>query len=252
MNQYQQDNFNSFNRGYKCSHTGFKNVMMPLIFFCFTLVFLIVVICATTSTLNNKKLFENEPSLISEISRIDKDRDSNGDYHYTVFVTYEVDGIEYNNEINVYTSDMRVGSAVEIKYLASDPNEIYVVGSENFFNTFLIIIIIANVIPAGIILYFIILNQKIKHLRITGKKKSLTLIGFEINASVSINGRSPYYLLCQDPISEEIYITNKYYLNTSKFPIGNNVNIYIDQEDENYFFIDVNSIVAEKNSNILD
>lgn len=250
MNQFQNNNYNSFNSGYKRSYRRFKGIKFPLFFLFFTLIFLIVGTSIAISSSENKKLFENEPSIISEISKIDTYRDHDGDIHYTVYVTYVVDGISYTNNIFFYTSDMYIGKAVEIKYLQSDPNEIFVVGSENVSNVVLIVATIMNLIPVGFMISSVVNNRKLKQLIATGKKVRLNLMSFEPETNIYANGVNPIYLLCSNPITEEIFISNKYYYDTNKFSIGDYVNMYVDHEDESNFFLDTDNVERNNNSNI--
>lgn len=61
-------------------------------------------------------------------------------YDYTVFVDYTVDGKEYKHvEYGAYSSSMKVGQSVEIKYDVNDPSKIQSPGGKTIIIVFMIL-----------------------------------------------------------------------------------------------------------------
>lgn len=61
-------------------------------------------------------------------------------YEYTVFVDYTVDGKEYKHvEYGAYSSSMKVGQSVEIKYDVNDPSKIQSPGGKTIIIVFMIL-----------------------------------------------------------------------------------------------------------------
>ncbi len=95
----------------------------PLILIAATVIFTLLGI----KGIKDRKAFTQTTATISSITCDDAvgDEDSN----YRVMVKYSVDGKEYESELGEYSSNMKEGKEIEIKYNPKNPNEIITAGS---------------------------------------------------------------------------------------------------------------------------
>lgn len=78
---------------------------------------------------------DNKVETIGTISNMYSYRNSDGDTNYNVFVTYIVDGVEYESRLNGYSSNFYEGKRIKIYYDKNNPNKI---GSESLDLLFLL------------------------------------------------------------------------------------------------------------------
>ena len=113
----------------------------------FSLAFIIIGIILLV---NPKEYDSKAEATITKIDIVDTIVDTSGDstdisYVYSVLVSYTANGIEYNDvELNSYSSSMKEGQKINIKYNASAPTDI----AEDGFDWMPIVFIAFGVISA--------------------------------------------------------------------------------------------------------
>lgn len=126
------------------------------------------------------------------ITHIDSKRHSDGDTSYVVKVSFLVDGQEYGGDLNYYSSSMYVGKKEKIYYDSSNPNH-FKSGDDSFVTwIFILVGTIASVVGGGCLIYIIRKNKKKDKLLAYNYVIHANIVGFNLDTSVSINGRNPY------------------------------------------------------------
>ncbi len=93
-----------------------------IVVLCCALVFFIVGCVFLARAFSFKKYGEKTNAVIT---RIEESYDSDGDTDYTVYVSYSVKGVKYENvRLNTYTSGMREGKTIPILYMRDNPSDI--------------------------------------------------------------------------------------------------------------------------------
>lgn len=112
--------------------------------------------------------FESANSTTATIDRIERYLDSDGEYEYDVFVSYEAEGQIFNNvELNYYSSSMNEGQEFTVYYQSNRPSSIKVKeGSMLFFIVF-VIAGSAWALVGLISLVLILLDKRKQKLKIT-------------------------------------------------------------------------------------
>ncbi|MFI3252227.1 MAG: DUF3592 domain-containing protein [bacterium] len=245
-NQFEEYEYNQTNISTKKSY----NLVFPSIFWIFFLVFTLVTSGLAIGQYNTSIAFSNAPEIEGIITYKDYTTDDEGDRHYRVYVTYEVDGIEYKNvRLNTYNSSMVIGTRVTFKYLESDPSSIYVHDQTSMILNYAVpgVFFTITFILGTFIIVFAVKNSKLKKLIHTGIHRRLRIMHYDIVTHVTINKSHPYYIVVIDSNTNFTYRTSKYFLDPyKKLPINYYISIYFDQEDKSIFYIDVNSASEDK------
>ena len=183
-----------------------KSVKFIWVFFAiFGLIFLGVGgIFVIPNLLNNENKIETT-GIISEMTSY---RDHDGDTHYNVFVTYEVNGEKIESELNGYMSGFYEGKEIEIYYDKNNPIKIGTKGLDAVMLLF----------PGMGLLFFLIgacgfancikKDKMKKRLKDTGEIIYATYVESNYNRNYSVNGRHPYYITCewQNPMDNKRYL----------------------------------------------
>ena len=99
---------------------NFSNILIKYILPVLCLVIGIVVICVASS---NLKKIDTYPTTTATITHIEVEHIGD-DTHHTVYVKYEVDGIEYENTLGEYIAGYAKGKEVTISYNPDNPEKI--------------------------------------------------------------------------------------------------------------------------------
>lgn len=223
-----------------------KDNILGIFFALFGGIFLAVgiVICMTTFDPNNVKI--DTTAVITEITTR---RDSDGDTHYDVFVEYDVDGKRYESELNFYSSGYYEGKAIDIYYLEKNPNEVGTHSGDYMVFMFPAFGLLFFSIGIGIVISNIAKKINNKKLKENGTCVYATYTETVYNTSYTVNGRSPYYIVCSwtNPSDGKMYMfkSNNVWFNPEPLIRQSNVTtfpVYIDETNPKKYFLDVDAI----------
>ncbi len=204
------------------------------IFLIVGLIFLVVGISIAAYNVNFKN---NALETTAVISSIERDRDSDGDTSYTVYVRYTVDGSQYERPLNFYSSGMYVGEEISIYYLPEQPNRILAKSSLSFlFILFPLMGLIAASIGFVIIFRKVMKIKSHKYLLENGEVVNAEITNVDYKSSYTVNGVSPYVITCKwvDPSTGIYYFFKSDNIWFDPEPIINerdikNLPVYIDR-----------------------
>lgn len=217
-----------------------------ILFFGIGLIFLIIGIIICINVFNYKDKIDTT-GVITDITYY-SDRD--GDRNYNVYVKYEVNGIEYESQLNGYSSNFYEGKEIEIYYEKDNPRKIGVKSIDLIFLMFPGFGIIFSCI-GGIGLFVRFKKKNIeKLLRETGSRIDANYIETVINPSYTINGQHPYNIICEwnNPMDNKKYIfrSKNIWVNPESIIEDRNITtfpVYIDMNNKKKYVIDIDGLV---------
>ena len=170
-----------------------KENLVWIIFCVVGIIFFIIGISIFFSAIDKQDRVET----IGIITQIERYKDIDGDTRHTVFVSYNVNGIEYESKLNGYSSSFYKGKEIEIYYDKNNPRKI---GSASLDLLFLIFpgigLVFAIIGGAGI--FNRIRKNKIQNqLKENGDIVYANYIETVLNRGYSVNGRHPYNIICE-------------------------------------------------------
>lgn len=208
-----------------------KNKLENLIWIIFASIGAIFVVIGLV-TFRNVFNYSNKVDTVGTITEISSDRNTNynrntnRNRNYKVYVSYTVEGEEYESILNSYSSSFYEGKEIEIYYDKDNPSKI---GVKSLDLAFLIVPgigLIFLIIGGTGILVKINKGKLEKKLKENGELIYADYVETVLNNSLRVNGVQPYNIICEwiNPLD------NKKYIFKSK-------NIWIDPEN----------IIKEKN-----
>ncbi|MGN0401279.1 MAG: DUF3592 domain-containing protein [Acetatifactor sp.] len=208
------------------------------------------------SSLEFKKIAKETTATISEIRT---STDSDGDIHHSVYVTYKVNGDTYKDRpLNFYSSGMYEGKKMTILYDPNNPNRIGS-ASNNIFTTALLMGmgLIFGSVGAIPLLLRAKKSSKRNRLRENGKVLHAKVVNIDINRSYSVNGRHPYFIICeyQDEYSGKTYrfksenIWQEVVLNSMDEQY---IDVFVNPGDFSQYTVDVEGFLNRLQSDVID
>lgn len=206
------------------------------------IVFIIIAIIIGITLGSKQKTMVLTDAVITQIIR-----EKHGDdiSHY-VYINYQYDGELYEDrQLNYYTSSMYEGKYIEIYVNPDNPNEI--MGKNEV--TVLVVVfgaiggVFAFIGTAGVVA--VILKRKMyKRLFREGRRIYGTIERIDHDINVSINKRHPYFAMVvvkDDYTGEEKYYRSNDFWDdvASTINIGDTAVIYVDQNNDKKYFVDV-------------
>lgn len=222
-----------------------KDNLVWLIFFFIGLIFTVVGIFISIDTFN----YENKIDTVGTITKITSDRDNDGDTSHNVLVAYNVNGSYRESRLNSYSSSFYIGKTIDIYYDKNDPNKIGVKSLD----------LLCLLFP-GLGLLFVIIGgsgliiKKKKHnlekrLKESGTVIYATYVETVLNTSYTVNGRSPYNIICEwnNPSDNQKYIfkSKNIWHNPENIIAEKNIKqipVYLDPNDIKKYAVDVDSL----------
>lgn len=219
------------------------------IFFMFGIIFAAVGIGVLCSNINFKKNAELITAVITDIDTY-TERKADGERvtRHDVYISYTVDGVEYETELNEYNSGMRVGKEIEVYYAPDNPNKVKT-DSVLFEAIFIGIGGVFAVIGSAFLISNINKAALRKRLIRDGEQLSGTIINVSRNYSVRINGVCPYKAECEviDPYSGEKYLySSDNYMTDICYMAGKTVTVYVDPNNRKKYYIDLESVSKDE------
>ncbi len=148
--------------------------------------------------------------------------------HY-VYVRFEAEGKIIEGELGAYTSSMREGQTVPVRYMPNNP-ENFVYGKAMFLPSVLCFI------AGGVLIAFLIIpiktavtKSKLEKLKTIGRKTEATIDESTIKSNTRILGKTPVTIVCSDENGQTF--TAKFYTDAPEnFRAGAKVTFYRDGE----------------------
>ena len=177
---------------------------------------------------------------------------SGDDKTHKVFVSYEVDGVEYESRLNGYSSSYYEGKRIKIYYDKEDPSKI---GSKSLNFLYLMFpafgLIFGGLGAGGLISIY--KKKKLERtLRANGQKIFATYSNTSLNRGYSVNGQHPFIVTCEwcDPIDNQTYFFKSKNIWFDPEPTLANkettyIPVYIDKNNKEKYVVDIESIFGD-------
>lgn len=189
-------------------------------------------------------------TVLAEITYIDSRsarRDSST--RTDVWVSYTVDGQQYETKLNYYTTGMHVGDTIEIYVDPENPSKIKagtVLGDVIFMLVGGVFAFVGGCIMA---VNAAKIFQKKRLIR-DGEQLTATVTNVYMNNNVRINGRHPYKAECEfnDPYSGERYLfSSENVTDNISYMVGYPVTVYTDRNDRSKYYVDIGGLTEQYN-----
>lgn len=177
------------------------------------------------------------------ISQITSYRDSDGDLHRRVLVSYSYNGQSFDDvSLGFYSSSMREGKNIPLLVDPQDPGHMTSKSGDIF--AYVVLLAMGVIFAAvGIVPLIVSLAgaRKRKKLTATGRQLHAVVEYTDVNRSVSYNGRHPYIVYCtyQDPSTDVTYrFKSKNLMRDPGYSPEDPIEVFVDPEDySNYVVI---------------
>lgn len=214
-----------------------------IVFTCIGTISLIIGLVIVSNVFNYKNKVETT-GIITEISR-------NRNYtkyrnKYKVFVSYTVEGKEYESILKIHYPNFYEGKEIEIYYDKNDPTKLGMKSSDLILIIFPLFGLVFFII--GVIGIFVKTNNKKleKKLKENGKLIYADYVKTVLNEAFSVNKKHPYNIICEwnNPEDNEKYTfkSKNMWINPEKLIEEKNIKtlpVYINLENKNQYFIDI-------------
>lgn len=221
-----------------------KNLIW-IIFAGIGIIFILVGIVLCINTFN----YDNKIYTTGTITDISSHRNYNGHRSHDVYVSYNVNGVEYESRLGSYSSGFYEGKEIEIYYDKDNPRKIGVKSLDVLFLIFPGIGLIFSIIGVTGISVTIKRKNIEKRLKENGKKIYADYVETVINTSYSVNGINPYNIICvwDNPMDNKKYIfkSKDIWFNPEIVIIEKNIKqfpVYLDEKDKKKYVIDIDNI----------
>ncbi len=171
--------------------------------------------------------YTNKVDTVGTITEISSYRNTNHNRNHEVYVSYTVEGKEYESILNSYSSSFYEGKEIEIYYDKDNPSKIGVKSLDLLFLIF-----------PGIGLIFIIIGGTGILVKINKKRLDIETV---LNTSYRVNGRHPYNIICEwnNPLDGNKYIfkSKNIWINPENIIEEKNIQqfpVYIDNNKKKY------------------
>lgn len=173
--------------------------IIPIIFFLVFAVIGVGMLIGSFSILNMEtSAMDGAEEITAYITDIQTHRDSDRDVDHDVFVTYEYDGVTYEDQkITSYSSDMYIGEELTLYFNPLRPTLLTVKGHEYFgFRMTLFMGIVFFLVGISYPFYQLIVKLRKKRILKKGYILHATIEDIVLNTSMRVNGQSPYVIYC--------------------------------------------------------
>ena len=190
---------------------------------------------------NSQKFEKRGVKTDAVIVRMEKERDSDGDYQHIVYVRYIVDGREYTTRLGTYTSSMYVGKTVPIFYMPNNPSDI-MYGKLTKFTVIVFFGMGGVIFIIGVIALFRTFPAagRLGRLKASGRCVEATVVDFSYSRNTRIMEKYPATLVCMDSENNE-YKVKFLIRNPFGYGIGGRVKVYVDNANPKKYAVDLES-----------
>ena len=219
---------------------GSADKMVGIIFAAIGIFFVIVSIAMSGMT---KRFAERADKIMATISDIETYRDSDGDRHHRVTVTYVKDGEWHEVKLSNYNSSMDEGDEIEI--LVDGTRAISASGTSSGFAIMGAVGALFAGIGIALAASSVLRKRKQRKIMENGNMIWAEVTGGVLCRNVSVNGRHPYKLDCkyEDVFSGSIYMFRSDYLwEDPELYVGRQIKVYTNPNAMNEYYVDVDSL----------
>ena len=199
----------------------------------------ILVAAAAFVAIRSSVYRKNGIETVATITRIEHETDSDGDDNASVYVSYTVNGENYEGKLDYYSSFMRVGNTVKIFYMPDDPQDMISAGSNVAFVTIMIAFgIICIGLGTACVAVPAAQKRRLNRLKKNGRKVNARVKEFDCPGKTRVMGKNIARLVCVDPDGNR-YETRFLYDTQRYFDIETPGAVYVDPDDPEKYAIDV-------------
>ncbi len=205
-----------------------------------------MLIGAVVAFLSNQNFKQSAREIEGVISQIGTHYDSDGDSHHDVWVTYEVDGREYTEEISFYSSSMFEGKAIEILVDNMYPTRIRSVSG----SLFVVLLLggmglIFSVVGGSALLGPLRRRAKVKKVIAAGHYVYAEVTGSFLCRNYTVNNRHPFKLECnyEDVFSgiNHMFTSDHIWTDPQAY-VGRQVKVYCNRDFTGPYYVDIESL----------
>lgn len=144
----------------------------------------------------------------AQITDIESYQGSDGERRHHIWVSYTVEGTAYESLLSYYSSSMRVGQRLEIRYNPEDPYEVQVPESALFGWIFGGVGLLFFLLGMFFVVLLLRRRRRTRQLLASGTEIEGKIVEIQRQANVQINGRHPYLIVCSwyDPQEDKTYL----------------------------------------------
>lgn len=177
---------------------------------------------------------------------VDLSSDSDYDYNYYTYVSYSVDGVNYNEiPLGTYFTGMKEGQEIQIYYMPDNPKDIMYANLRHLGAIAFASVGGALLLTAIIMITYIIISKsRINNLRDYGYSITAVITEIKDNPYVQVNGVNPMRLICTDN-ENNVYKSGNIYKNRHLYVVGHEIIVYTDQNNEKKYMIDIDQYVQD-------
>lgn len=205
-----------------------------------------MIIGAIVAAMFGQKFKETAREIQGVIAEIDKWYDDDGESHYDVWVTYEMEGREYTEEISFYSSGMYEGKPIDILVDMNYPTRIRSVDGSIFLVAILGGMGLIFAVAGGTVFAIPILrNAKIKKVKEGGYYVYAQVTGGFVCNNYTVNNRHPYKMECkyEDVFSGITHMFTSEHIWVDPQPyVGREVKVYCNRDFNGDYYVDVDSL----------
>lgn len=220
-----------------------KENLVGIIFTVIGGLFTVVGLCITMQVFNPNDVKIDTKGVIKEIVTR---RNSEGERVYDVIVEYDVDVSIYESELGSYNSTYDEGDVIDIYYYKDNPSKIGTRFNDKMMLMFPLMGCVFFILGIGIIITTTTKKKRDKFLQENGTCVNTTYVETVYNTHYSVNGLSPYYIVCRwtNSIDGKTYTfkSNNIWFNPELIIYENNITtipVYIDESNPKKYFMDV-------------
>lgn len=164
-----------------------------IIFASIGLIFVVIGLAMSGNIFN----YANKVDTVGIITEIIPYTTSDNSINHKVYVSYTVEGNEYESMLNSYSSGFYEGKEIEIYYDKDNPGKIGVKSLDLLFLIFPGIGLIFLILGATGLLVNINKRRVEKRLKETGELIYANYVETVLNTSYQVNGKTPYNIICE-------------------------------------------------------
>ena len=190
--------------------------------------------------------YADKVDTIGIITKISSYGSTDNDINYKVYVSYIVDGKEYESMLNGYSSSFYEGKEINIYYDKNNPSKIGVKSLDLLFLIFPVTGLIFLIIGTTGILVKMNKRKLEKILKENGELIYANYVETVLNTSYRVNGRCPYNIICEwnntlDG-SKYIFKSKSIWINPENIIKEKNIKqfpVYIDKNNKKKYAVDI-------------